>query len=286
MALPMSVIFLTFNSEAYIEASLRSVVEWAGELFVVDSGSTDDTLDIVKRYTNNIMHHPFENYAKQRNWAQHNLPLSYEWVFHLDADEQVTPALWKALLDFYDKGDHQRTDGLLTARRVVFLGKWIRHGGMYPVYHHRIFRRDKGRCEEKLYDQHFVVQGTTRVIKGDIIDLVTPDLDTWMKNHIRWAGLEAHQQSDIKFIHEKNGVINPKFTGTLIEKRRWARVSLYGRGPLFIRAIGYFFYRYFLRLGFLDGTEGLIYHTLQGFWFRFYVDALVWESQKKQDGSK
>ena len=86
--LPVSVIILTHNEELNLPDCLRSVAEWAGEIFVVDSGSTDSTLEIARRYTEKVCCHPFENYSMQRNWAQENLPLAYEWVFHIDADER------------------------------------------------------------------------------------------------------------------------------------------------------------------------------------------------------
>jgi len=179
-------------------------------------------------------------------------------------------------------------DGFLVARRVVFMGRWIRHGGMYPVYHHRIFRRGKGRCEERLYDQHFIVYGNTKIISGDLIDLVTTDIDTWTQRHIRWAGLEVAEQFNIS--NQQNELrVSPKLMGSPIERKRWARTSVYYHLPLFFRALGYFLYRYFLRLGFLDGPQGLIFHVLQGFWYRFYVDAKIWEmryqAQQSQSGN-
>ena len=276
-SLPISVIVLTFNEEANIAACLQSVTEWASEVWVVDSGSTDRTLEIAQQYTDKIFVHEFVNYAAQRNWAQTNLPFRYEWVLHLDADERITTELYKAIQQFFLSSQHKQYNGAIFSRRTMFMGRWIKHGGHYPVYHTRLFRRDKGHCEERLYDQHFVVEQPVKKLDGDLIDILTSDLDTWSRRHIRWAGLEAAENTHTG--PQVDQVI-ARFSGNPIERRRWLRTKLFGRVPLFARAFGYFFYRYVLRRGFLDGTEGLIFHFLQACWFRFYVDAKIWEMRK------
>ena len=277
--LPISIIVLTYDEEANIEACLRSVCDWAGEVFVVDSGSTDRTLEIAARYTDKIVTHPFENYSRQRNWAQETLPLSYQWALHLDADEQVSDELAQSMKAAF-QGDVSSIDGFLINRRALFLGRWIRHGGVYPTYHHRLYRVNRGFCEDREYDQHFAVKGNVVKLKGDILNDVTPDLSTWTRSHERWASMEAREylkgyRPDIQ--HGRQ--VQAKFLGTPIERRRWLRLQLYGRVPLFVRGFIYFFVRYLLQLGFLDGVQGLIFHVLQGFWYRFYVDAKIWEAQ-------
>lgn len=279
--LPLSVIILTYNEEASIADCLLSVCGWAGEVFVVDSGSTDRTVEIVRQYTANIAEHPFENYAQQRNWAQEHLPLSFEWLFHIDADERVTPELVGELDHFFTSGMSNRVDAVLVRRRGIFLGRPMLHGGIYPVYHLRVFHHDKGRCEDRLYDQHFITDGRTHKLDGDLLCIVTTDLSDWMRRHVRWAILEAQEQLASQSHREPNQV-RARLHGTPIEQRRWLRNDVYGRAPLFFRAFGYFFYRYFLRLGFIDGYEGLIFHFLQGFWYRFYVDAHIYEMRKAQ----
>jgi glycosyltransferase involved in cell wall biosynthesis len=278
--LPLSAIILTFNEEANIEDCLRSVCGWAGEVFVVDSGSTDRTLDIARRYTDKIVQHPFEHYARQRNWAQEHLPLTHEWVFHIDADERAMPELVQSLRRFFADAGSRYTDGLMITRRTVFMGRAIMHGGHYPTYHLRVFRRHRGRCEDRLYDQHFIVDGATRRITGDLIDTITADLAAWLARHAHWATLEAQEHLATEEDKHRQRVA-ARLTGTPIERRRWLRTSLYGRAPLFLRAFGYFVLRYFLRLGFLDGVEGLIFHFLQGCWYRFYIDAKIYEAQQR-----
>jgi glycosyltransferase involved in cell wall biosynthesis len=282
--LPVSAIVLTHNEEANIEECLASLKNWASEVFVVDSGSTDRTLDIVRCYTQNIVVHPFETYAHQRNWAQFNLPLTHEWVFHIDADERVTPALSNSIHNLFAGEGARAVQGALMARRTIFMGRPILHGGHYPVYHARLFRRDAGRCEDKLYDQHFIVSGKSVTLEGDLIDLITSDLRVWTQRHAVWGELEAQEQSGTQRDRTNAGhIIAGQLDGDAIQQRRWLRTSVYDRAPLFLRSFLYFFYRYVIRLGFLDGVEGLIFHFLQGCWFRFYIDSKIWEMRRKTE---
>jgi glycosyltransferase involved in cell wall biosynthesis len=245
------------------------------ELFIVDSGSVDRTTEIAEAHEAIVKHHPFENYAAQRNWALDNLPFATPWVLHLDADERLTPELVNEINDLLaDPPPH--VAGFLLRRRTVFMGRWIRHGGHYPSHHLRLFRTGSGRCENRLYDQHFVLEGSVGTVKADYIDVVTSSLVTWTVRHARWAGMEARE---LVALSKGAGQVRPKVFGNPIERRRWWR-NMYGRGPLFVRAFVYWSYRYFLRLGFLDGKEGLVFHFLQGFWFRFLIDALIDEERK------
>ena len=275
LILPISVIFLTFNDEKLIQDGLNSVADWVDEIYIVDSGSTDKTLEIVKGYTDKIVSHPFENYAAQRNWAQKNLTLANEWVFHIDADERVTPELHISIEKLFKQQSLKELDGVMFPRRTVFMGRWIRYGGHYPVYHMRLYRKHKGHCEERLYDQHFTNEGKVIRMSGDLIDVISTSLESWTLRHVRWAGLEVQQQMR----QASPTGINNNLTGTVIERRRWLKSNVFGRLPLFFRVFAYFFYRYILRFGFLDGVEGLVFHFLQGFWFRFYIDARLWEAQ-------
>lgn len=282
MKLPISVIILTYNEEKNIEECLRSVFGWVSEIFIVDSYSTDRTIEIARKYTNKIYQHPFENYSAQRNWAQDSLPISNEWVFHLDADERATSELKIELQNIFS-GSINEFDGFFVSRRTFFLGRWIRHGGHYPTYHLRIFKKNKGRCEERLYDQHFYVNGKTKVLKGDIIDTISSDLSDWVYRHNKWAIQEAVEffKSNYSWASENNNrKIKGCRTGNPIEKRRWFRERYYEL-PIFFRSFLYFLYRYFFKLGFLDGNEGLIFHFLQGFWYRFLVDAKIYEIELK-----
>jgi len=279
--IPVSVIILTHNEENNIKACLDSVSELVDDIFIVDSGSTDQTLSIAEGITQNIYHHPFENYSLQRNWAQEHLPIKTEWIFHIDADERCSPGLANALRDFF-ASDSRTTDfsGLLVRRKIKFLGRHIKYGGLYPTYHCRLYRKLLGRCEDRAYDQHFVVEGPLDTIPADLIEVTATSLEAWTARHNRWAQMEAEYLLD-RTQTETNTTIAPDLLGSPIQRRRWFRVTILERTPLFFRSFIYFLYRYFLRGGFLDGKEGLIYHVLHGFWFRFYVDACIYERREK-----
>lgn len=279
MKIPVTVIILTFNEEKNIFDCLESVKDFCDEIIVVDSGSTDKTLEIVKEYTDKIFYHPFENYSKQRNWALENLPIKNKWILNLDADHRVTSELKEELTKLFSKEISEEVNGFLISRRTIFMGRWIKHGGHYPTYHANMFRKGFGKCEEKLYDQHYIVEGKLLKLKGDIVDIITDSLTTFITRHNKWSTLEAEYQLSNKV--EEN-IIKANLMGHPIQKRR-ALKKFYERFPLFVRPILYFIQRYFLRLGFLDGKEGLIFHFLQGFWFRFLIDAKIWESRNKND---
>jgi glycosyltransferase involved in cell wall biosynthesis len=266
----VSIVVLTYNEEKNIDECLKDICYWADEIFIVDSYSTDRTLDIAKKYTNKIYQHPFKNFAQQRNWAQDNLPIKNEWVLHLDADERISPELTLELKALFSS--KIEADGFMMPRRTVFRNRWIKYGGHYPVYHLRLFKKEKGRSEERLYDQNYIVEGRIAKLKGDIINIIDSNLDVWKSKHKKWARLEAQE-----VLFNKERRLNLKFMGSPIEMRNWLRYGIYYNMPLFFRVHIYFFYRYILRVGFLDGKQGLIFHFWQGFWYRFLVD---WEIYK------
>lgn len=277
--LPISVLILTKDEELNIRECLESV-KWADQIFIVDSGSTDKTLEIAREYTDNISYHPYEVYSKQRNDALNILPIKNEWILNLDADHRVSEALKKELFGIFEKKIDNNTAGFLVKRRTVFMGKWIKHGGHYPTYHAALFRKGRGFCEDRLYDQHFVISGTTKLLKGDIIDVITDSIGKFIERHNKWAALETAESLNGK-PKEKKRTIKPNPLGNPIERRRFLRYA-YSKQPLFIRAFLYFLVRYFLRLGFLDGKEGLVFHFLQGFWYRFLIDCKIYESKRQE----
>ena len=280
MKLPISAIVLTYNEEKKIDACLKSLSNFAEDIFVVDSFSSDRTTEIVRQYTDKIFQHEFEDYGKQRNWALKNLPIKTEWILNLDADHRITHGLTQELENIFSSNEQIKYNGFLISRKTIFLGKWMKHGGHYPVYHAVLFKKRCGVCEETLYDQHFIVNGELKILKNDIEDIVTESISSFISRHKKWALLEATSQ----ILREKNKNIDGRIKGNLfgneLEKRRYYK-NLYMKSPLFIRPLLYFMYRYFLKAGFLDGIQGLIFHFLQGFWFRFLVDIKIFEIKGK-----
>lgn len=277
--LPISVIILTYNEEANIAACLQSVAGWAAEVFVVDSGSTDCTVELASSYGAHVQYHPWQTYSNQFNWALDNLALSTPWVMRLDADETVTPELARELAEKL-QGLPDDVHGIYIKRRVYFMGRWIRHGGYYPTWLMRIFRRARARCEDRWMDEHMALSnGRVCHLEHDIIDYNCKGLSFWTIKHEDYARREALDVMGTATADQGRG-IPASLLATQDRRRRWLKKNLYGRIPLFVRAFAYFCYRYFLRLGFLDGTEGLIFHFLQGCWYRFYVDAKLWEARR------
>ena len=276
----LSVIILTLNEEANLPLALASLRGLEVEVFVVDSGSTDRTLEIARAAGCHVVEHPFENYALQRNWAFDHLPIGAPWTLCLDADERLTPELVGEIKETVSQQDSP-FDGYMLRKRTIFMGRWLRHGGQYPAYHLRLFRSGRARCEARLYDQHFVVDGQVGRLTHDYIDVITSDLSTFVVRHNRWAALEAEEILARSTGATPQGpAVKPVLTGTAIERRRFLRTRVYQRFPLFVRPFLFWFYGYVLRLGFLDGIEGLVFHTLQRFWFRFLIDAKIWEMQR------
>ena len=274
--LELTVVVLTLNEELNLPDCLESIEPLGCQVLVVDSGSTDRTVEIAKEAGAKVFEHPFDSYGAQRNWAQDNLPIETEWVLHIDADERLTPEIRASIVSALANAPAE-ISGYILRRRTVFMGRWIKHGGIYPSYHARLFRKDKGRCEDRLYDQHYIVDGKVQRLSGDMID-VTTDLSAWTVRHARWAQMEARE---LLLGEDQPGRLQGKVFGTSIERRRWQRQSIYNRFPLFVRAFLYFLYRYIIRLGFLDGRRGLVFHFLQGFWYRFQVDAYILESRRR-----
>jgi hypothetical protein len=191
---------------------------------------------------------------------------------HLDADEWMDDELVAAILALPEEPEHA---GYFLPRYLRFLGRVLRHGGMSPTWHLRLFRSGVGRCEDRKYDQHFLLlSGTSGQLHGTMIDDIRMPLTEWIARHNRWADGEV-AELDCK---ETSGRLQPDARGNPAQRKRFLRQQ-YNRMPLFVRPFALFVYRYFFRLGFLDGTEGFIFWVLQTFWFRFLVDAKIWEKR-------
>lgn len=278
----LTVIIITFQEELNIRECIESAQELTRNIFVVDSYSTDDTQKILKEMGVVFLEHEFISYANKRNWAQKNNPFNTEWVLHLDADERVSPSLSSWILNHFPQ-QKKLSDGFIFSRKILFLGKWIKHGDQYPNFHLRLFKHNLGFVEDKAYDNHFVLtDGEVKTIpRADIINNVAQNIDDLILSHLRWASLEANDS--FLSVSKNKGDVKPNIFGNAIERKRWLKSVLFENSPLFLRSFIYFFYRYVIRLGFLDGKAGLIYFVLQTFWFRFLIDAKVYELRKSNE---
>jgi len=267
-----AVILLSFNSEDTLGATLSRAVQVSDEIFVVDSGSNDRTIELARSFGAQVFQHPFENYGAQRNWAIDNLPITRSWQLHLDADEWMDDELVAIIQALPEEAEH---DGYFLARYIRFLGRVLRHGGMNPTWHLRLFRTGVGRCEDRKYDQHYILKsGTTGQLAGTMVDDIRMPLTEWTARHNRWADGEVAELDE----QNSTGRLQPDARGNPAQRKRYLRQK-YNQLPLFVRPFGLFAYRFFFRLGFLDGTEGFIFWVLQTFWFRFLVDAKIWEKR-------
>lgn len=275
----LTIVILTYNEEANIGPLLDTLAKITAPIFVVDSYSTDDTLNILESRGIHYVQHEFKNYAAQRNWAQANLPTDSEWVLHLDAGEKLTPGMVRWINEEFDP-EVTGVNGYMFARRAIFLGRWIKYGGYHPIYHLRLYRWKKGHCENKVYDQHFVVEGEVRKTpkNADLEDGVMSSLRDFTVSHARWAVFEAVESI---IAEEDPGEVDAKLFGNPIERKRWLKTRIFQRSPLFLRSFLYLFHRYIIKGGFRDGIEGLVFHFLQGFWFRFLVDSTILEIRKE-----
>jgi glycosyltransferase involved in cell wall biosynthesis len=265
----IAAIILTKNEEEDLPACLQSLQQLGAEIHVIDSGSRDRTLDIAAAAGAKIWHHGFFNYASQFNWALDNIQTQAGWIFRIDADERVSPALADSLQRLLP-AIGPSISGISVPRATVFLGKELRWGDTYPVWLLRLFRKDCGRCEETWMDEHIILsRGDTIQARGDLIHVIPKSLAEWSRKHVWYAEREC---KDI--LGRANRVSDLEGQAKL---RRFAKQRLYLRLPFLLRASFYWFYRYFVKLGILDGKAGFIYHFLQAFWYRFLVDAMLYE---------
>lgn len=268
---------LTYNERFNLDDCLKSAADWVDESFVVDSGSDDGTQDIARRWGASVCSNPFETHAQQWSWSLRNLPLKNEWVLGLDADQRVSPELRDEIASALK---NPSVDGYFIKRRQIFRGKWIRHGGYYPKYLLKLFRRSKVHIDvNDRVDHHFYINGSTAKLRHDLIEAnkKEDDLAFWIEKHRRYADLLARQEVE----RRSRNIPDPIPAGrngnpdqqALWMKRMWYRM------PPYVRPVAYFIYRYFVQLGFLDGTQGLIFHYRQALWFRLLVDMKIHELQ-------
>ena len=281
---PISVVVLTYNEGRNLGACLESLSALAEDIFVVDSGSSDGTVDVAKLYGAKVVTHAFESHAKQWRWALQNLPLSTEWVLALDADQRVTAGLREEISRTVsgNSGEQTRLAGCFVRRRQIFRGRWIKHGGYYPKYLLKLFRRDRVWLDEReLVDHHFYVRGVVAKLRHDLVEdnQNEADISVWLVKHIRYASLQAEEEfRRAKEGRRPSGRVS--FLGApdlriLSLKRIWEHL------PLYVRPCLYFLYRYVLRFGFLDGKEGFVFHVLQSFWYRLLVDIKLDELRRE-----
>ncbi len=272
----LSIIILTRDEQANLPTCLESIQSIEAQIYIVDSGSGDRTVEIAREKGCQVFVHPWESHAQQFNWALENLPISTPWTMRLDADERLTSDLAEEIKQTL-KSTPEEITAYQVKRRVYFMGRWMRHGGYYPTWLLRIWKTGLARCEDRWMDEHIILsQGTIATLNNDIIDENQKGLTFWIDKHNRYADREV---KDLLMLNKNDRLLLAEHS-TQASQRRWIKQNIYLRSPLFLRAFLYFLVRYLIGLGFLDGVEGLIFHFLQGFWYRFLVDAKLYVYNK------
>jgi len=277
----VAVIILTKNEELHLERALKSIASFASEIFVVDSFSSDRTVEIAETNNAIVLQNPFVNQAVQFNWALDNTAIKSEWILRLDADEIIEFDLQQEIQERLSKLPSDVV-GVNLKRKHIFMDRWVRHGGRYPLVMTRIFRRGHGRSENRWMDEHIVVHGgRTVTFNGGFADHNLKDLSFFIDKHNSYATREAIEVLDQRDqLFDRDDEVHAMRGSLSVASKRFIKEKIYNRIPFTISSTAYFLYRYIFQLGFLDGRSGLVYHFLQGYWYRFLVGAKIMEFEK------
>lgn len=277
----ISTIILTYNEERHIERCISNAFRFSSQVYLVDSYSSDKTVEIAERLGAKVYQNKWENnYAKQLNWGLENLPIETEWVFRLDADEYLTDALIDEIHNRLPLIDNE-ISGIVFERKMYFLDTLMTKG-MLQMNMLRLFKYQHGFCEERWMDEHIVLtQGKSVQFRGFFVDHNLNPLGWWIQKHNGYSIREA-----IDLLNLEYNFLSPKsaeaqqyeMSADALSKRE--KKKKYANMPLFWRSFVYFLYRYIFKLGFTQGKEGFLWHFFQGWWYRTLVDAKVYEVKK------
>ena len=265
----LTVVILTYNESVHIARALLNTIEWALEVVVLDSFSSDDTIDIAQACGARVVQRKFDNYANQRNFAIKEIDLKTEWILFLDADEYLSEDLKK---EINSELVNPTADGYYLKRRFYFDGRWIKWGGYYPIWILRLFKKTNGVFEREI-NEHVALVGTTAKLKHDFVDDNQKSISFWWHKHIDYAQKEAKALYDLN-----SSPLNFYFWGSQAQRKLWIRYKIWNKLPVYIRPFLYFIYRYFFRLGFLDG---FIFHFFHGLVYYLMIDCFYLVLKKK-----
>ncbi len=284
---PLSVIIPVKNEEQNIKTCLESV-KWADEIFIIDSQSTDKTVEIAREYTDKIYQFDYKGgWPKKKNWALDSLPFENEWVLLLDADERVTPELREEIINAIK--DSKNMDGFYINRRFIFLGKWIKHCGWYPSWNLRLFKHKLGRFEnlhtedtintgDVEIDEHVILDGKAEYFKNDFLHEDYKDIYRFIDRHNKYSSWNAKVYFNFLNKMQDEGTIGASFFGNPLRRKRFLK-KIWVRTPF--RPILRFIWMYFIRLGFLDGRAGFILCKLISL-YESMLNAKLYELKSKK----
>ncbi len=280
MPCSLTVIILTKNEEAHIQRCINSFSKVPSRIVIVDSFSTDKTIELAKALGADVYERTFYNHANQFNWAIENTNIETEWVMRMDADEFWEEGLAEEIRDTLNTLKSE-INGIYIKRKWFFLGKWLKHGGVYPEILLRVWRRGTAKIEQRFMDEHIILNsGSTITLKKHIVDYNLNSLKWWTEKHNSYSSREMVDllNARYKFFKEDNSL--GKTFNNKAAIKRFLKNNVYNFLPLGTRAVAYLIYRYIFRLGFLDGKNGFIHASLQAFWYRFLVDAKIYEFEQ------
>lgn len=266
----VTVVILTFNEEENISRALNNTISWAHQVIVLDSYSEDNTVEIAKSLGAKVVQREFDNYSAQRNYAIQEIQIETDWILFLDADEYLSIELKQEINAELDK---PMAEGYYIKRRFYFNGKWIRWGGYYPTWILRLFKKDKGLFQREI-NEHLVLNGTTSKLKNYFVDDNKKAMNFWWVKHINYAKKEAYS-----LLEGNSNNIKVNLLGSQAERKLWIRYRIWNNLPPYIRPFFYFFYRYVLRFGFLDG---FIFHFYHGLVYYMIIDSFYIELKKNR----
>lgn len=290
----LSVIILTHNEEKHIARCLTSLQSITNQVFIVDSFSTDRTVEIAQSMGAVVVQNTWSTYAVQFNYGITHTPFRTDWLMRMDADEYILPELSSEINQRLATLPND-VSGVYVKRRVMFMNRWIRHGGYYPIWLLRLWRQGQGICEQTWMDEHIKlnnqtdsgqdVPAKTVQFAHDLVDHNLNNLTWWTQKHNNYATREVIDLLNIRYNFDETARVAPRLFGAQEERKRYLKEK-YATLPLFTRPIIYFLFRYVIQLGFLDGRKGFIWHFLQGLWYRFLVDAKLMEVHNRAGHDK
>jgi glycosyltransferase involved in cell wall biosynthesis len=248
----VSILILTYNEQINIEKCLLSL-KWCDDIVVIDSGSTDDTINIVLSHGARVLYRQFDNFAAQRNWGLANAGLKHDWVLHLDADEVVTPEFCAALEDLVPPLE---IDAYQVPSKIIFFGRWLQYAGMWPSYQVRLGRRDTLRFLQIGHGQREdLCEKRVGVFPEAYLHFsFSHGLSHWLRRHLKYAEDEVEQ---LRVSRQVSRAAVNRGGGVTSGRRRLK--AIVSRMPLVWRPLMKFSYVYFVRRGFLDGRQGFAY---------------------------
>lgn len=272
----LTAIILACNEEKNIERCINSLKGLAKRVVVIDSGSIDNTVSKAEQLGAEVFYHPWENYSKQYIWGEKSAKITTKWTFRIDADESLTEESAEEIERLCNENENTDINGLVVRFKVTFIGKELKHGGIYPFKKLLVYKTGIGYMEERNMDEHIILKyGKSIDVQSDSLHFDYKDLTFWIDKHNKYSSREV-----LDYFASLQSENNTTGMSKGAKLKRFVKFNIYYKLPLGTRAHLYYLYRYYWKRGFLDGKEGKMFAFLQAYWYRFLVDAKIYEQEK------